>query len=64
MKARQAKGWKQSELAEKINVKPTVITEYENGKAIPDGGVITKLNRVLGVTLPKIQKPKKVAEDN
>jgi putative transcription factor len=52
-KARQAKGWTQTELAKLINEKSTVINEYESGKAIPNGQVIQKLNRALGVVLPK-----------
>ena len=52
-KARQAKGWTQTELAKQINEKSTVINEYESGKAIPNGQVIQKLNRVLGTVLPK-----------
>ena len=52
-KARQAKGMSQSDLAKAINEKATVINEYESGKAIPNGQVIQKLNRALGVVLPK-----------
>jgi len=58
LKARQAKGISQKDLAEKINVKAAVITEYEQGKAIPDPAIISKLNRALGVTLPKPPKKK------
>ena len=53
MKARQAKGWTQADLAKQINEKSTVINEYESGKAIPNGQVIQKLNRALGCVLPK-----------
>jgi putative transcription factor len=52
-RARQAKGLTQADLAKLINEKGTVINEYESGKAIPNGQVIQKLNRALGVTLPK-----------
>uniref|UniRef100_A0A0A9WYM8 Multiprotein-bridging factor 1c n=2 Tax=Lygus hesperus TaxID=30085 RepID=A0A0A9WYM8_LYGHE len=58
LKARTAKNWSQKELAEKINVKVAVITEYEQGKGTPDPAIISKLNRVLGVKLPKPKKPK------
>jgi len=61
MKARQAKGWQQKDLAAKLNVKPVVINEYESGKAVPNPGFIQQLNRVLGCTLPKIPKIKKAA---
>merc|ERR1712222_249929 len=43
----------QQALATAINEKPSVINEYESGKAIPNGAIINKLNRSLGVRLPK-----------
>ena len=61
-KARLAKKLTQAQLAQQINVKESTIKEYESGAAIPDGGVISKLNRALGVVLPKIPKKKKEAE--
>eukprot|EP00916_Digyalum_oweni_P013632 GHVL01022394.1.p1 GENE.GHVL01022394.1~~GHVL01022394.1.p1 ORF type:complete len:138 (+),score=24.72 GHVL01022394.1:30-443(+) len=51
--ARQAKGMTQQALAQEISEKGSVINEYENGKAIPNGQVVQKLNRALGTTLPK-----------
>jgi putative transcription factor len=36
-----------------INEKPQVIQDYESGKAIPNPQVLSKLSRVLGVTLRK-----------
>jgi putative transcription factor len=51
--ARLAKKMSQQALATAINEKSTVINEYESGKAIPNGQVINKLNRALGVRLPK-----------
>jgi putative transcription factor len=63
-KARQAKGWTQAELAQKCNVKTSVITDYESGKAIPQPGFISQLNRILGTVLPKIPKKKVVADDD
>jgi putative transcription factor len=63
-KARQAKGWSQKDLAQRLNVKNTVINDYEGGRAIPDGGLISRMNRVLGTKLPKIPKKKKVKDDN
>lgn len=62
MQARAALKLTQKDLAVKINVKPTLIQEYESGKAVPDGQIINKLNRVLKVTLPKIPKKKKKSE--
>mmetsp|Transcript_125676 Transcript_125676/g.314081 ORF Transcript_125676/g.314081 Transcript_125676/m.314081 type:complete len:144 (+) Transcript_125676:61-492(+) len=51
--ARLAKKMSQAALATAINEKGTVINEYESGKAIPNGAIINKLNRALGVRLPK-----------
>merc|ERR1712139_322788 len=51
--ARLAKKMSQAQLATAINEKNTVINEYESGKAIPNGQIINKLNRALGVRLPK-----------
>lgn len=52
-KARMAKGLTQAQLAQMINEKPQVINEYESGKAIPNGAILNKLSRALGVTLRK-----------
>merc|ERR1719460_548392 len=51
--ARLAKKMTQAALATAINEKGSVINEYEQGKAIPNGAIINKLNRSLGVRLPK-----------
>merc|ERR1712050_752969 len=51
--ARQAKNMSQQALATAINEKSIVISEYESGRAIPNGAIINKLNRTLGVRLPK-----------
>jgi len=61
-KARTEKKWSQKDLAQKVNVKQSVINDYESGKAIPDPALISKLNRVLGVSLPKIPKKKASAD--
>ena len=58
MKARVAKGLKQSELAPKINCKVTVIQDYEAGKAVPDNSIIQALERVLQCKLPRQKKKK------
>jgi len=43
--------WKQSELAQKVNEKPSVINDYESGKAIPNQQILAKMERALGVKL-------------
>mmetsp|Transcript_9440 Transcript_9440/g.14466 ORF Transcript_9440/g.14466 Transcript_9440/m.14466 type:complete len:140 (-) Transcript_9440:29-448(-) len=54
---RVKKGWTQQQLAQMINVRQTVINQYESGKAIPDSQIISKLNRILGIKLPAVKKP-------
>jgi putative transcription factor len=54
--ARAAKGMTQKDLATAICEKPSVITDYESGRAIPNGQIITKLNRVLGAKLSSKMK--------
>jgi putative transcription factor len=48
----------QKELALAINEKPTVIGEYESGRAIPNPSILSKLDRALGVHLPRPPKKK------
>ncbi len=50
-RGRAEKGMKQKELANLLNVKSTVIQDYESGKAIPDGRLLARMERVLGVKL-------------
>ena len=47
---------------QKINEKPTVINQYESGKAIPHPQLISRLERALGVKLPR--PPKKGKKKN
>lgn len=50
-RVRQQKGLKQDELARLINERPSIVTEYENGKAIPSEQVLVRLEKALGVYL-------------
>lgn len=49
--ARTAKGWKRDEFATKICEKVQVVTEYENGSAIPANQIFSKMERALGIKL-------------
>eukprot|EP00585_Thalassiosira_rotula_P013568 CAMPEP_0196131676 /NCGR_PEP_ID=MMETSP0910-20130528/1578_1 /TAXON_ID=49265 /ORGANISM="Thalassiosira rotula, Strain GSO102" /LENGTH=168 /DNA_ID=CAMNT_0041391163 /DNA_START=179 /DNA_END=685 /DNA_ORIENTATION=- len=60
--ARMAKKMTQKELATKINEKPQVVGEYENGKAVPNGQIISRMERILGVKLPRPGKKPKSKE--
>ncbi|KAH8108441.1 MBF1-domain-containing protein [Phellopilus nigrolimitatus] len=55
----------QKDLAQKVNEKPSVIQDYESGKAIPNPQILGKLERALKVKLrgtdigKKLEGPKK-----
>eukprot|EP00775_Hariotina_reticulata_P004498 gene4498-4751_t len=53
IQARTAKKLTQAQLGQLINEKPQIIQDYESGKAIPNPQILSKLSRVLGVTLRK-----------
>ncbi len=57
--ARAEKKLTQKDLATQINEKPSVIQQYEQGKAIPDGQVISKMEKALGKKLPRPPKQSK-----
>ncbi|KAH9589437.1 Cro/C1-type helix-turn-helix domain [Trypanosoma melophagium] len=50
-KARQSKGWTQQELAQRIAERVGVVTEYENGKAVPEERVLVKMEKAFGIHL-------------
>merc|ERR1711998_493222 len=54
--ARNAKGLTQKQLANSLNMQPSVINEYESGKAIPNNQIISKIERALGAKLPRAKK--------
>lgn len=49
--SRAAKNWKREEFATKICEKVQVVTDYENGSAIPNNQVFSKMERALGIKL-------------
>lgn len=63
--ARMEKSMTQKDLAQKTNEKPSVIQDYESGKATPNPQILGKLERALGVKLrgadigKKLEGPKK-----
>jgi putative transcription factor len=54
--ARNAKKMTRDDLAKKLGVQTKVIIEYETGKAIPTNSFIAKLEKELGVKLPRAKK--------
>lgn len=58
MQARTAKKMSQKELASLCGVGVDVIQKYESGKVVPTNNFVVKMERVLGVSLPRIIKKK------
>lgn len=48
---RRAKGWNQTELADRIGTKPAQISKYERGTYLPRPDLLPKLGEALGVSL-------------
>ena len=51
--ARLAKKLTQAQLAVAINERPHIIQQYESGQAIPNAQILNKLDRALGIHLPR-----------
>ena len=45
-----------------INEKAGVVIDYENGKAIPSGAIIVKMEKALETKLPRPKKKKAAAK--
>lgn len=48
--ARNEKGMTQKDLAQRAGVKQEVIQSYENGRAIPNGQLLSKIRRILSIS--------------
>lgn len=47
--ARTSKNMTQKDLAQKLNVKQPIIRDYENGTAVTDSQLLSKIKRILGL---------------
>ena len=54
--ARTAKSFTQKDLANRAQLSVADIQKYENGTAIPNQQQISKIQRVLGINLSKLNK--------
>jgi len=55
-RARLDKKWNQKQLANAAAIHLQDVKDFESGSRVPSGPVVDKFNRLLGVTLPKIEK--------
>mgnify|MGYP001296063492 CR=1 FL=1 len=54
--ARAAKGWNQEQFAKMIQVPKADVNAWEAGKSVPHGTIIAKMDKILGVKLPRPPK--------
>lgn len=55
--AREARGWKQTDLGAKINERASVIAKLESGAITPGDSLVKKLERELGIKLMEKLEP-------
>ena len=53
---RRAKGWSQGDLAKKLEVSPSAVGMYEQGRREPSTAVLLRLSELFGVTLDYLLK--------
>lgn len=53
MQSRSEKKMTRVALANAINIKENILQDYENGKAIPDNGILRKISNCLQIDLRK-----------
>ena len=63
-KKRREKNLTQEQLAEKLGVSNKTISKWENGKCMPDYGIIEQLCKELSVTLSELMDGEDAAEDS
>ena len=54
--ARNAKGWTQEQFSKMIQVPKSDYNAWEAGKSVPPGALITKMEKLFGVKLPRPPK--------
>ena len=60
---RKEKNMTQQELADKLNITDRAISHWENGRSMPDAGVILELCKVLNINANELLSAKKIKEE-
>ena len=61
---RKAKGWTQSQLAEKLEITDKAVSKWETGRSMPDLSLFMPLCTLLGITLNELFAGECIAEEN
>lgn len=51
-------GMSQRELARKLNLPESLLKQYENGQTVPENQTISRIERLMGCTLPRVRGSK------
>ena len=60
---RKEKNMTQQELANKLNITDRAISHWENGRSMPDAGIMLELCKALDINVNELLSAKKVMED-
>ncbi len=60
---RKAKGWTQSQLAEKLEITDKAVSKWETGRSMPDLSMFMPLCTLLGVSLNELFAGERIAEE-
>ena len=60
---RKEKNLTQQELADKLNITDRAISHWENGRSMPDAGVILDLCKILNINVNELLSAKKIKEE-
>ena len=60
---RKEKNMTQQELTDKLNITDRAISHWENGRSMPDAGVILELCKILNINVNELLSAKKIKEE-
>ena len=60
----EKKNMTQQELADKLNITDRAISHWENGRSMPDAGVILELCKILNINVNELLSANKIKEEN
>ena len=62
-KLRKEKNMTQQELANKLNITDRAVSHWENGRSMPDAGIMLKLCKILNVNVNELLSAKKIPQE-
>ena len=61
---RQAKGWTQNKLGEKVGITDKAVSKWETGRSMPDLSLFMPLCSLLEITLNELLAGERIPEEN